>query len=171
MTLTVNNCCKGQMISTFHLICTEPVENIRKPKEHVRLLVPSLKIMIHWNVECMSYRSRRARAIVCMAFLLILKQFTKHLVHACSLGKLIICIDVCGGVCARRGFFLFPVAGYETFLTQIRNRIVCAEDDVQEMVSQACDSMKDRRGLKGSFPQNSFSCTSLANSLQMWMVW
>ena len=160
MTLTVNNCCKGQMISTFHLICTEPVENIRKPKEHVRLLVPSLKIMIHWNVECMSYRSRRARAIVCMAFLLILKQFTKHLVHACSLGKLIICIDVCGGVCARRGFFLFPVAGYETFLTQIRNRIVCAEDDVQEMVSQACDSMKDRRGPKGSFPQNSFSCTN-----------
>lgn len=34
-------------------------------------------------------------------------------------------------------------SGYETFLTQIRNRIVCAEDDVQEMVSQACDSMKD----------------------------
>ena len=33
--------------------------------------------------------------------------------------------------------------GYETFLTQIRNRIVCAEDDVQEVLAQACDSMED----------------------------
>jgi len=36
-------------------------------------------------------------------------------------------------------------AGYETFLTQIRNRIVCAEDDVQEVLAQTCDSMKDGR--------------------------
>lgn len=34
-------------------------------------------------------------------------------------------------------------SGYETFLTQIRNRIVCAEDDVQEVLAQTCDSMKD----------------------------
>ena len=39
-------------------------------------------------------------------------------------------------------------SGYETFLTQIRNRIVCAEDDVfdeaaQHAWAQPCDSMKD----------------------------
>ncbi|CAK9003909.1 Soluble guanylate cyclase 88E [Durusdinium trenchii] len=32
---------------------------------------------------------------------------------------------------------------YEAFLTQIRNRIVCAEDDVLEASMEPCDSMKD----------------------------
>ena len=92
-----------------------------------------------------------ACAIACMAVLLIVKQLN----NVCSC---VFCGDInhlhnrCLWQCICRPFFFFlPVAGYETFLTQIRNRIVCAEDDVQEMVSQACDSMKDRRGPKSSW--------------------
>ena len=44
---------------------------------------------------------------------------------------------------SQRHFVQLFGAGYETFLTQIRNRIVCAEDDVQEVLAQTCDSMKD----------------------------
>lgn len=131
------------MIS-FNLICSEPVESKRACQTFCAF--PQNQD----TLRCGMYVELCACAIVCMAVLLIVKQLN----NVCSC---VFCGDInhlhrCLWRCFCRPFFFFwPVAGYETFLTQIRNRIVCAEDDVQEMVSQACDSMKDRRGPKSSW--------------------
>ena len=154
------------MISTFNLICSEPVESKRACQTFCAF--PQNQD----TLRCGMYVELCACAIVCMAVLLIVKQLN----NVCSC---VFCGDInhlhrCLWRCFCRPFFSFGPwqvtrhfwhrSGIESFVQRTM---------FKRWYHKLATPWRTEgvRKAPGWFPQHSVLRTSLAKSLEMWMVW